>query len=136
LAAQWTLTSVIRANSGRPFNILTGYDNMGDGQVNTHRPLGAGRNLGHGPAFFSIDVRATKMLRFSAGALDSLELTVEAFNLLNRTNFQSVNNIVGTLTLDQLPDPLVGHRGNPVTPLAFTSAYDARQLQFGVRARF
>jgi len=134
--AEWTVTSVIRANSGRPFNVLTGYDNLGDGQVNTHRPLGAGRNIGRGPAFFSIDLRATKMFRFSTRALDSLELTVEVFNVLNRTNFQSVNNIVGSLTLDELPNPVVGRRGSPVTPLAFTAAYDARQFQFGVRVRF
>ena len=83
-----------------------------------------------------IDLRVTKTFRFSNPVLDSLELTVEAFNLLNRTNFQAVNNIVGSLTLEELPNPVVGHRGNPVTPLAFTSAFDARQLQFGARVRF
>jgi hypothetical protein len=134
--AHWTLASVIRASAGRPFNVLTGYDNLGDGQVNTHRPLGAGRNIGRGPTFFSIDLRATKVFGFSTRHVPSLELTVEAFNLLNRTNFQAVNNVVGSLELDELPNPVVGHRGNPVTPLAFAAAYDARQLQFGARVRF
>jgi len=87
--AGWTLTSLIRATSGRPFNLLTGYDNLGDGQVNTHRPLGADRNIGRGPAFFSIDLRATKVFHLSARFPERLEFTVEAFNVLNRTNFQS-----------------------------------------------
>jgi hypothetical protein len=135
-AANWTMATLVSVTSGRPFNVLTGYDNLGDGQVNTHRPLGATRDLGHGPAFFGIDVRVTKAFRFSSRVPERLELTIEAFNVLNHTNFQSVNNVVGSLTLDQLPDPVVGHRGNPVVPLAFTSAFDPRQLQFGVRMRF
>ena len=131
----WTVAAVVRARSGRPFNALTGFDNLGDGQANTHRPIGVGRNSGRGPAFFATDLRVSKA--FLPGRWSGrLELTAEAFNLFNRTNFQAVNNIVGGATIDQLPTPLVGHVGNPTTPLAFTSAYEARQVQLGLKLVF
>src|SRR5262249_7766659 len=42
----WTIAPIVHAESSRPFNVLTGVDNLGDGQVYTHRPLGLGRNTG------------------------------------------------------------------------------------------
>jgi Carboxypeptidase regulatory-like domain/TonB-dependent Receptor Plug Domain len=132
----WTIAGVMRAQSGRPFNVLTGFDNLGDGEVNTHRPIGISRNSGRGPAFFTTDLRVSKGFPVALRPGARVELTAEAFNLFNRTNFQSVNNIVGSLTAAQLPTPLVGHVGNPTTPLAFTSAYEARQLQLGLRLSF
>ena len=66
----------------------------------------------------------------------ALEMTAECFNSLNRTNFRSVNNTVGDIALSQLPNPIVGNRGNPVDPLSFTSAFDGRQFQLGLRAKF
>jgi hypothetical protein len=123
------------ASSGRPFNVLTGVDNMGDNQVNTHRPLGAGRNIGRGPGFFTLDARLSRKFRLGSEARN-LEFIAEGFNLLNRTNFRSVNNVVGPITVEQLPRPLEGRRGIPTTPLAFTSAFDPRQFQFGLKLNF
>jgi hypothetical protein len=132
---RWTFAAVTQAHSGKPFNVLTGFDNVGDGQTNTHRPLGVSRNAGRGPSFFAVDVRARTPIVRSGGS-DRVWLTVDAFNLFNRTNFASVNNIVGGMTRDALPSPLVGHAGDPSTPLAFTSAYEARRLEFGLAVRF
>ena len=53
LFADFTFSPVVIASSGRPFNLLTGYDNLGDNHPSTHRPFGAGRNLGHGPGLFT-----------------------------------------------------------------------------------
>ncbi len=131
----WTFAPIIVASSGRPFNILTGYD-TGDGQVNTHRPVGAGRNIGLGPAYFSVDARLTRRIPLAGDGRVALLLTAEAFNLLNHTNFETVNNIVGSLPLSALPQPLTGHRGDPTQPLSFTSAANPRQLQFGVTLQF
>ena len=128
----WSGSAIAHASSGRPFNVLTGFDNVGDGQTNTHRPLGLGRNAGVGPAFFSIDGR----VGWTTGPLarrTRLQFTLEGFNLLNRVNFSTVNNIVGNTTLAALPDPITGHAGSAVTPLAFTAAYAPRQFQLGVR---
>lgn len=132
----FTLAPIVQASSGRPFNILTGFDNLGDNHPTTHRPLGAGRNIGHGPNYFTIDLRLGRRFPFGAERKRNIEVLAEGFNLLNRSNFKSVNNVVGQLTLAQLPRPIAGHAGVPTEPLAYTAAYDARQFQFGLKINF
>lgn len=129
------LSPVLQANSGRPFNLLAGVDNLGDRHPTTHRPLGAGRNIGRGPAYFAVDLRLSK--KFYLGSEQrSVEFIAEGFNLLNRTNFKSVNNTVGNITVDQLPAALEGVRGAPTSPFSFTSAFDPRQFQLGVKVHY
>jgi hypothetical protein len=131
----WLVAPIFVANSGRPFNVLAGVDNMGDRRVTTHRPARAGRNIGQGPSYFTADLRITR--RFLLGSdRRTLEFIAEGFNLLNRTNFRSINNVVGNITVEQLPAEIVGNRGNPTQPLAFTSAFDPRQFQFGLKLNF
>src|SRR5262249_8839317 len=94
-----TIAPVSCARAGRPFNVLAGFDNRGDGQVNTHRrPFGVSRNSGRGPGFVATDLRVTKPLPLAWRQGTRVELTAEAFNLFDRTNFQAVNNTVGSLT--------------------------------------
>lgn len=133
--AGFTLSPILSVHSGQPFNILTGYDNLGDNHPTTHRPWGAGRNIGKGPAFFTADFRLARTFPLGAESR-RLEFTAEAFNALNRTNFRSVNNTVGALPLAALPSPLTGRKGNPLDPLSFTSAFDPRQFQLGLRLHF
>jgi hypothetical protein len=131
----WVLSPIFIASSGRPFNVLTGVDNLGDRHPNTHRPLRAGRNVGTGPSYNSLDMRLSR--RFALGSENrNLEFIAEVFNLLNRTNFRTVNNTVGNITVEQLPSPLTGIRSSPTNPLAFTSAFDARQFQLGVKINY
>jgi hypothetical protein len=72
------------------------------------------------------------MFRLSENAV--LQVMAEGFNLFNRTNYASVNNVVGVI------GPPFDLRGNPAlspsTPLGFTSAFPKRQFQFGVRLTF
>lgn len=131
----WGVAPIFVASSARPFNVLAGVDNLGDRRVTTHRPLGAGRNIGRGPSFTSLDLRITRRIGFGDGRWN-LELIGEGFNLLNRTNFRTVNNVVGNVTVNDLPRPLTGVRGVPTTPLAFTSAFDPRQFQLGMKVNF
>ncbi len=135
LASGWTFSPIFVASSGRPFNVLTGVDNLGDRHPNDHRPLRAGRNIGQGPAYYSLDARLSR--RFPLGKeTRNLEFIAEGFNLANHTNFRTVNNTVGNITVEQLPKPLVGVRGVPTNPLSFTSAYDPRQFQFGLKFNY
>jgi hypothetical protein len=134
--AGWSVAPIIQASSGRPFNVLTGFDNLGDGQATTHRPLGLGRNVGLGPDFVSVDARVERAFRFKPERPVELRLTFEVFNLFNRTNFQTVNNIVGATPLSALPAQLEGRRGNPAEPFSFTSAYERRQVQLGLQLAF
>jgi hypothetical protein len=131
----FTLSPILDANSGRPFNLLTGFDNFGDRHATNHRPFGAGRNIGRGPRYFSADLRLARRFPFAEGRR-SVEVIAEGFNLLNRTNFKSVNSVVGSLSLAQLPSPIVGRAGSPTAPLSFTAAFPARQFQLGLKINF
>jgi len=130
--ARLTVTPVFRLNTGRPFNLLVGSDLNEDFHSTTDRPPFAGRNTGKGPTFWTADLRVTRHvpLRESAG----VDLVVEVFNAFNQLNFKSVNNTVG-----MMPPPFdVRGRGDigPSQPLAFTSAFDPRQVQVGARFSF
>ena len=131
-----TMSPILTASSGRPFNLLAGFDNLGDRHPTTHRPFGAGRNIGRGPGYFSADLRISRRFAFGTDGKRGVEVTAEGFNLLNRTNFKSVNSSVGSLALAQLPSPIVGRAGNPTAPLSFTAAFAARQFQLGLKISF
>jgi Carboxypeptidase regulatory-like domain len=147
----WVLSPIFVAQSGRPFNLLLGFDANADGRSQSDRPGQAGRYTGLGEPFYSFDLRLGR--RFFARDSRFLELTFEAFNLFNRTNFLGVNNVLGAACTT--PDSanfipctaggavgltdynLRGRRGLRTTdPLGFTSAFDPRQLQFGARFSF
>jgi hypothetical protein len=147
----WVLSPIFVAQSGRPFNLLLGFDANADGRSQSDRPGQAGRYTGLGEPYYSFDLRVAR--RLFAKESRFLELTVEAFNLFNRTNFLGVNNVLGAACAT--PDganfvpcavtgakPLTdynlhGRRGlRPTDPLGFTSAFDPRQLQFGARFNF
>jgi hypothetical protein len=65
-----------------------------------------------------------------------VEFTAEAFNLLNRTNFRTINNVVGDVPYATLGAPIVGNRNPASTPLAFTSTQNQRQFQLGLKLYF
>jgi hypothetical protein len=126
------LAPIFRYNSPRPFNLLAGTNVNNDRHSTNDRPPGAGRNTGIGPNYISLDMRLTRAFRFSENTV--LQIMAEGFNLFNRTNYASVNNVVGVIA------PPFDLRGNPTlspsTPLGFTSAFPKRQFQFGVRLSF
>ncbi len=107
--------------SPQPFNIQTGGDRNNDTNVND-RPEGVARNTGAGYDYASLDLRLGYRFRFHGRA--SVEASVDAFNVLNRTNLLFPNNTIGT---GAAPLPTFG------LP---TAAADPRQIQFGVRVRF
>ncbi|HEY7910731.1 MAG TPA: TonB-dependent receptor [Blastocatellia bacterium] len=104
-----------------PFNILAGNDRNFDTNFND-RPAGVGRNTGRGFDYASLDLRLSRRFKLTDRA--SFEIIAEAFNALNRTNFQLPNNVFGT---GATPLPSFG------LP---TAADGARQIQFGLRASF
>jgi outer membrane receptor protein involved in Fe transport len=126
---------IVTYSTGHPFNLLLGADANGDTQANTDRPALAGRNTGRGPDYLSADLRVAREFRFGADSGYRLEGMFEAFNLFNRVNFSGINNVVGTTPL---PNYRVSGRRDvgPTDPLGFTSAFDPRQVQLGLRFRF
>lgn len=124
---------IVSYNSGHPFNLLAGADINGDNHFTNDRPPGAPRNSGLGPNYAAFDLRIGR--RFRIGESATLQFTAEGFNVANRTNFSTVNNIVGA---DFAPPFKV--RGSaelsPSEPLAYTAALPRREIQLGVRFSF
>lgn len=126
------LSVITRANSGRPFNLLVGADINGDRHSTTDRPPFAGRNTGIGPDFWTADLRLSERVRIKENT--RVEFIAESFNVFNRLNFQSVNTTVGNM---RGPFNVTGRKDlGPSDPLGFTSAFDARRIQLGVRLSF
>jgi len=133
------LAPIVRYNTGHPFNFLFGGDVNGDRHSTNDRPIGLGRNVGLGPDFFDVDLRLTKA--FKIAERNQLLFTAEAFNLFNRTNFGSVNNVfagpggllqgnISGLFIDPTTQ-VVGGQARAFT--AGAGSFARRQLQLGAR---
>jgi hypothetical protein len=116
----WMFSWVYAYASAAPFNVQTGGDRNNDTNAND-RPPGVGRNSARGFDAATLDVRLGR--RFEVGRA-GLEVVVDAFNVLNRTNLLFPNNTFGQGTA---PLPTFGRP---------TAAADPRQVQLGLRVDF
>lgn len=127
------LAPIVSYNSGHPFNLLAGADINGDNHFTNDRPPGAPRNSGLGPNFAQFDMRLARQFKF--GERVHLQFTAEGFDIANRTNYSTVNNIVGA----NFASPFTVHGTSAVSPsqpLGYTSALPKREIQLGVRIDF
>jgi hypothetical protein len=132
-----TVSSLFRFMSGRPFTILdTNVDADRNGILFDPLPVGTysgngnnaitvinegGRNGAYGPNYLQLDARLGYRLRL--GAVRTLDLFVEQFNVTNRSNFTNPS----------------GDRRVPATflvPTALVGGGFPRQLQLGIRLGF
>ena len=146
----WSVAPIFRYNSGHPYNVLAGSDVNGDHHSTNDRVPTLSRDAGLGPDFFSWDMRLAKRIKTTERT--NLQFTAEAFNLMNRTNYISINNVcnyvpsftstkgiqgcqtVGNLNPALVPLALQGTNSmGPSQPEAFTSADSKRQIQLGLR---
>jgi hypothetical protein len=135
--ADMTVAPVIFLRTGIPFTVLLGGDFNGDTHPND-RPFLAGRNTGIGEPFYGVDLRISKTFYARRDSSFRGEFIAEATNLLNHTNFLSVNNNVGNDPKFLFgPFNLRGDRTVPSTsPLGFTSAGDPRRIQLAIKLAF
>lgn len=128
------LAPIVRYNSSHPFNLLAATDVNGDRHYTNDRPFGVGRNTGIGPDYVDLDLRLSRSIKLGERA--NVQFIAESFNLTNRTNYASVNNIVGpSLTAEGFTTPkLSGSAAIPPSlPLGYTSAFPKRQIQLALR---
>jgi outer membrane receptor protein involved in Fe transport len=138
--ADFYVSPIITARTGFPFDVRTGIDINLDTNAND-RPFAVGRNTGLGPGFVTTDLRVGRRIRFNGDDPLGLELIFDAFNLFNRTNFKQVNNVTsGVLFLGQLGISDVRVKGSSRIPSSqfsgFTSAYEPRVIQLGLKLNF
>ena len=129
---------IFQYHSGHPFNLLAGGQVNGNNHITNERPIGSPRDTGLGPSFVDFDMRLT--WQHNLGERLNLQLTCEAFNLANHTNYASVNNEVSPLFGFQPGFTTFNVHGSsnlsPSTPLGFTSDFTKREFQLGVRMTF
>jgi hypothetical protein len=114
------VSGIVSVWSGLPYNITTGNDDNHDTVFND-RPPGLWRNAGRAAGYTDVDLRVTKHWRVFRQREHAhfVEVSVDAFNVLNHTNFQSYNGVLSSPTF-----------GQPYT------ASSARQLQVSARFQF
>jgi len=153
--ADITISPSVFIRSGIPFTLRTGVDINGDTRGGTDRLFNIGRNTGIGPNYRSTNVRISKAFHFKADSPMRIEASADFANIFNRTNFAAVNEIlpvtVGATGILSFPDPLAaadyaaaatnnrleGRRDRFLNqPLGFTSAFNPRQILWGVKFVF
>ena len=148
LASGWRVSGIFNARSGSPLNITTGRDLAFNGQrfqeqrVNQvsddvygdtlaayltraafAQPASGTfgnyeRNSLRGPAFWTVDMALSRLIAF--GATQSVELRIEAFNLLNNFNWGNPGTNLNAGTFGRIT----------------TNTGDMRILQFGIKYGF
>ena len=136
------LSTIVTAASGRPYTPLAGADLNGDGngggappdRARTNPADGAtsvGRNSETMKGQFIVDARLSR--RFKLGSKLALEGIVEAFNLLDRTNYSEINNIFGRGVFPTSPQKDAQGR---VTYGLYEQALSPRQIQLALKMSF
>jgi outer membrane receptor protein involved in Fe transport len=116
---------LVSLESGRYFTVFTGSDANGDGNPNSDRVGTLDRNTLQGPGYASVDVRAARELKLGGKA--RVELSVDVFNLFNRTNVRDLNTVWGSNNPDATP---IASFNTP------RDVFNPRQAQIGLRLRF
>ena len=151
------IAPILTLRSGIPFSVRTpsmvnGLPNGPLLDSNYATPFASGRDTSRGYPYYSLDLRIQKTLFLERDRGIKLDLIAEGTNLLNRANFNKVNDVFpavpgvvpvaggGTVNLATGPFNLKGvvpHSLSELSlPLAFQSADLPRQIQFGLRFVF
>lgn len=117
------LSAIYRGRTGYNFDPRAGpdFDLNGDGAFNDRTP-GFERNAFRGPGNHTVDMRAAWNVTIGGARA---QVTVEAFNLLNRENVRAQSTLYGPV--QGSPDPLF------LTPLNY---FPPREIQLGIRLSF
>ena len=164
LYSDFVVAPIVSVRSGVPFTLLV--PGIGSNGISSHpgeaRPYLEGRNLGIGPGFTSFDMRISRGIVLKRDSGLRLDLIAQSTNILNHTNFTSVQNIFPNTAV---PDPTTGLTASAVVatpegnvnllngpynykgfrpngpselsdPLAFKTAGLPRQISFGLELAF
>jgi len=119
--------AILFARSGFPYTGVVGQDSDGDGVSATtsfgDRPASLTRNSFRYPATVTLDTSVAYDVKLAGS--NRVEVRFDVFNLLNRLNVSTVNNIIG-----------LNPSAPPATFGTITAVRDQRQAQVALRYRF
>lgn len=131
------LSSIVTAQSGRPFTIFVGFDANHDTNPVTDRVGLSPRNTYFGDKLVSVDLRLSRFFQLREHL--RLQLIAEAFNLFNRPNVDEVFSVYGAPDFigsvpqhykDGVTDPANPGFGSPRT------VFNPRRFQFAAKITF
>jgi hypothetical protein len=143
LLSDYVLTGIFTAQSGFAYSATVSGDPNGDGVTVNDRVPGTKRNQFSTPAFWNLDLRVGRMIRFGERA--RLTLFAEGFNLFNRPNVQTVstNQYAATVTGGRLVGigPQLAAFQTPSTFVSGSPSFTSnssynREFQLGIRFDF
>jgi hypothetical protein len=121
VAELFTLGTIVRLESGSPYNLTTGRDLNRDGSA-TDRPAGVGRNTLQGPGAARVDLRLSKQFALASEKGERpprITISADAFNVFNTVNYSG----------------FVGNMSSPFFGLPVSSR-PARRVQLMLRFSF
>lgn len=131
------LSSVVTAQSGRPFTIFVGFDANHDTNPVTDRVGSLARNTYIGDKLVSLDLRLSRFFQLQERL--RLQLIAEAFNLFNRPNVDEVLTVYGAPDfLGSVPRQYKDGVTSPANP-GFGSprtVFNPRRFQFAAKLTF
>jgi outer membrane receptor protein involved in Fe transport len=89
----FTFSNIVTLQTPRPFTLFVGFDANGDTNPVTDRVSTVPRNSYYGDDLYSWDLRVSRYFQFKERY--TLNLMVDAFNLLNRPNVDEVTSVYG-----------------------------------------
>ena len=142
LFSNYTLSGIVQFQSGTPYSALVGGDPNNDGNRSNDRLPGTVRNQFTTPAVYQFDARLTRAIPLSEQM--RVRLILEAFNLFNRSNVATVNNIFfnysgganGVLTAPSFVTAFGTPRSFQSPASGTTTFVIPRQLQLAVKFDF
>jgi hypothetical protein len=126
----------LQAYSGKPVNVISGFDTNGDGITNDRPTLPDGqfapRNSLHGPGLLNLDLNIEHDFHFSSKEKKggpTLTVALNAFNILNHVNDVAYIGVTGS------PTVILGPQPNPQFGKA-AAALPARRMQLNLEFKF
>ena len=93
----FSMSSIVTLQTGRPFTMFVGFDANGDTNPVTDRVGNLGRNTYYGDPLYSWDLRISRYFQIRERL--RLDLMVDAFDLLNRPNVDEVTSVYGAAVI-------------------------------------
>jgi outer membrane receptor protein involved in Fe transport len=93
----FSMSSIVTLQTGRPFTMFVGFDANGDTNPVTDRVGSLGRNTYYGDHLYSWDLRISRYFQIRERL--RLDLMLDAFNLLNRPNVDEVTSVYGAAVI-------------------------------------
>jgi len=93
----FSMSSIVTLQTGRPFTMFVGFDANGDTNPVTDRVGNLGRNTYYGDHLYSWDLRISRYFQLREHL--RLDLMLDAFDLLNRPNVDEVTSVYGAAVI-------------------------------------